>query len=166
MWRRQAATMTLTPAQLDAFAATQSIDPAFAAFYRFARQSGIPLYVVSDGMDAYISRILAHHGFPEAPLRTNKLILSADGRLQVEFPYYEHSCGHCANCKGYHVRHERRPGETTVFIGDGKSDLCGARAADIVFAKKQLIGLCEEENIACIPFRSFADVQRDLENRL
>lgn len=166
MWRRQAATMTLTPAQLDAFAATQPVDPTFAGFYAFAKQIQAPLYVVSDGMDAYISRILACNGFSDLQLRTNQLTFAEDGRIEVEFPYHADGCGQCANCKGLHVRRERKPGETTVFIGDGRSDLCGAREADIVFAKKQLLEYCEKEGIAHIPFRSFAEVQAELQRRL
>jgi 2,3-diketo-5-methylthio-1-phosphopentane phosphatase len=166
MWRRQAATMTLTPSQLDVFAATQLIDPTFADFYAFTRRENVPMYIVSDGMDAYISRILAYYGFADLQLRTNRLIFNQDGRLDVEFPYHAEGCGQCANCKGVHVRKERLPGETTVFIGDGLSDACGAREADVVFAKKQLLTYCEEKGIPHIPFRAFSEVQSELERMM
>lgn len=162
MWRRQAAVMRLTAAQLDEFVRPLAIDPTFALLVSFARSRQIPLVVTSDGMDAYIERILAFHGFGDIPLRTNKMLLAPDGTVRIEFPYFGRGCDHCANCKGSHVRGERLPGETTVYIGDGPSDVCGAKEADMVFAKKQLLTWCRENHLPHHPFTSFADIHARL----
>ncbi len=53
-----------------------------------------------------------------------------------------------------------------VFIGDGISDLPAARHADVLFARKGLYleRYCLENKIAYIPFESFADIRKELEN--
>lgn len=162
MWRRQAAVMRMTKAELDDFTAMQPIDPAFPAFVRFCNKHGFPVYVVSDGMDAYIERILAYNGLSDLHIRSNHLDIDEAGRLSVSFPYYEKGCGQCANCKGNHIRRETKPDETSVFIGDGYSDLCALDAADIVFAKDALLKYCRENNISCVPFKDFKDIQKSL----
>jgi 2,3-diketo-5-methylthio-1-phosphopentane phosphatase len=166
MWQRQAGVMRMTPAQLEAFVQPLAIDGTFGELISFARTEQIPISVVSDGMDLYISRILALHGFGEMPLHTNRMILEPDGSVRIEFPYYGLGCDRCANCKGYHVRRERQPGETTVYIGDGPSDVCGAREADIVFAKKQLLTWCRENGWPHFPFSTFSEVHARLRQEL
>jgi len=166
MWRRQAEVMRLTETELHEFLAPLAIDPSFGMLAGFTRQEGIPVTIVSDGMDAYIAPILAAHGFGDLPLRTNRMVLTPEGAVRVEFPWSGQGCGQCANCKGLHVRRERLPGETTVYIGDGPSDICGAREADIVFAKKQLLAWCRENSHPHYPFTSFADIHDHLQGLL
>jgi len=45
-----------------------------------------------------------------------------------------------------------------VFIGDGLSDRCGARAADVVYAKGDLTAWCARAGIAALPYATFADI--------
>jgi 2-hydroxy-3-keto-5-methylthiopentenyl-1-phosphate phosphatase len=159
LWRKQAAVSKMKPAELDEFAASQKLDPHFSDFVDFCRQHNFPVYVCSDGMDAYISRILKHHNLADLTVCSNHLEIAEDGTLAIDFPYYEFGCGQCANCKGYHVRLKKQPGEKTVYIGDGNSDKCGAIEADIVFAKKDLLDYCREKNIDCFSFDTFQHVQ-------
>ncbi|HPN34165.1 MAG TPA: MtnX-like HAD-IB family phosphatase [bacterium] len=166
LWQRQCERSRLTPQELDAFAQSQELDPWFPSFYQFCRQRALPLYVVSDGMDAYIRRILERHQITEVLLRCNHLRVEPDGRLSVVFPYYEQSCGRCANCKGSHIRRERRSGETTLYVGDGLSDLCAVGAADILLAKKQLRTYCEDKGVGYIAYENFAHVQAVVERVL
>jgi len=163
LWRRQAQVAKMTPEQLDDFASTQPLDPAFPEFVRFCRQQRFPIYVVSDGMDAYIKRILAHHGLDDLMVRANHLEMLAHGSLEVSFPYFEIGCGKCANCKGSHIVREKQPDETTIFIGDGYSDICALAVADITFAKGDLLHYCRDKGMHCRPFETFADVQREIE---
>lgn len=162
LWRRQSEITRITDEQMDRFAAAQAIDATFTPFVQFCRRNKYPVYVLSDGMDAYIHRILSAHGIVNIKVRANHLHINADGTLSVSFPYFEQSCGQCANCKGSHIRKERRPGETAVYIGDGYSDLCAVDAADILFAKDALADHCHENNIPFEPYASFADVQKRL----
>ena len=162
LWRKQAAISKITSDELDTFAKTQPLDPTFADFIKFCREKNFPVHVCSDGMDAYIQRILGHFGLEDLAVCSNHLEIAGDGSLAVDFPYYEFGCRRCANCKGYHVRFLKQPGETTVYIGDGLSDVCGAIEADITFAKKDLLDYCREKNLECLPFENFSDVRTAL----
>ena len=62
-------------------------------------------------------------------------------------------------------------GGPVILVGDGKSDYCLAKHADIVFAKGKLITHCEQENIPFHRFQTFAEVlklvkQWDVPNKL
>ncbi|MBD3375423.1 HAD-IB family phosphatase [candidate division KSB1 bacterium] len=165
MWRRQAAISTMTRQQLDEFSADQEIDPHFKEFVEFCKVNHLPVSVLSDGMDAYIERILAFNEI-DIPVRANHLIIHEDGSLAVEFPYFKHSCGQCANCKGYHLRSLRQPGETIVYVGDGYSDLCAVPEADLVFAKDDLLTHCRDNRLDCVPFATFKQVKNHLASLL
>ncbi len=166
MWRKQAAIMRMTPSELEKFAAKQTIDPTFPEFVSFCKNNQIPVYIVSDGMDAYISRILKHNGLDDLVVRSNHLEMSSTGILKVDFPYYENGCGSCANCKGLHVSKETKPGEISVYIGDGYSDKCALAIADITFAKDDLLLYCQEKNFPFKPFEDFEQVQNELQKLL
>jgi 2-hydroxy-3-keto-5-methylthiopentenyl-1-phosphate phosphatase len=42
-----------------------------------------------------------------------------------------------------------------IYVGDGLSDRCGARAADIVFARGALLDWCRSEGVEARPFHGF-----------
>ena len=50
-----------------------------------------------------------------------------------------------------------------VYVGDGISDRCPVRYADIVFAKHSLVSYCQRQNISYYRYRTFGDVQARLE---
>jgi 2-hydroxy-3-keto-5-methylthiopentenyl-1-phosphate phosphatase len=56
------------------------------------------------------------------------------------------------------VRAWRERGYATVLVGDGLSDRCGARAADEVLARGELLAWCRREGLPARGFRDFADV--------
>jgi 2-hydroxy-3-keto-5-methylthiopentenyl-1-phosphate phosphatase len=113
-------------------------------------------------MDLYIQRILSLHGLELVPVFANHMIINKNHSIRVEFPYYHQGCGVCANCKGMHIRQHRLPGETSVYVGDGFSDLCAVKEADILFAKKDLRHYCECHEIPFIPFQTFSEVRQKL----
>ena len=45
-----------------------------------------------------------------------------------------------------------------IYVGDGLSDWCAASQADMVFAKGDLRGYCEEKSIPYYPFEHLGDV--------
>jgi 2-hydroxy-3-keto-5-methylthiopentenyl-1-phosphate phosphatase len=144
------------------FAASQPIDPSFPDFVDFCRVHGFEVYVLSDGMDAYIERIFKANGIEGITIRANHLEMDEGGGLTVSFPYFEDSCGQCANCKGTHIRRETLKEEKSIYVGDGYSDLCAIGAADILFAKDKLAEHCREQQIGFTPYSTFADVQREV----
>lgn len=152
-----AAMRDITEDELFAFIDGFAIDPTFPAFVTWARSWQIPLYVLSDGLDIYIRRLLASHGLGDLDIYANTAALE-NGRFRFSFPYLEGSCGQCANCKGSHIRNLRTPGSRAVYIGDGKSDLCALPEADMVFAKDFLAEHCLREGIEFLPFDDFSGI--------
>jgi len=45
-----------------------------------------------------------------------------------------------------------------IYIGDGHSDICPARYADIVFAKEDLLKYYRDTESTCFAYRSLKDV--------
>lgn len=142
-----------------AFARGFALDPEFAPFVSSALAAGHRVAVVSEGFDFYIADRLANAGLEHVPWSSNRVRFEGT-RVIPEFPHANRGCGRCGNCKGERVRDEQLEGRTVVFVGDGLSDRCGARAADRVFARGALLAWCEREGIAATRFDDFADVAR------
>jgi 2,3-diketo-5-methylthio-1-phosphopentane phosphatase len=138
------------------FALDQPVDSTFAPFVRRALAAGRRVRVVSDGLDVYIRAILEREGLGALPLEANRVRFAGD-RLLPSFPHAGRGCGACGNCKGGAVEAVRGDGPV-IFVGNGLSDRCGARAADVVFAKDDLAGFCRNEQIRFHPFSTFDDV--------
>jgi len=158
LWREQCKVTKITQHELESFAVKQPLDPYFADFAELCGRHKIPITILSDGMDAYIKPILKHHGYADLSVRANHLKILDDASLQVEFPYYGLGCKVCANCKGYHLRSMSANGDFKVYVGDGISDRCAAKNADITFAKGDLLSFCEQSDINYYPFQTFSDV--------
>lgn len=165
-WRRGCDTvLNLTPDRLRAFARQQAIDPYFSSFVDFCSDRGIPFYVLSDGFDVYLEEMLRNHGFVPngrgvrgVPCFANHLEFTHDGRVVPSFPHADAECTECANCKRNHVLTLSADDDVIVYVGDGRSDFCPAKYADVVFAKGALIAHCQSQNVSFYDFRTFKDV--------
>ena len=157
---------TMDRATLERFADGYSVDPTFVPFARFCRDNGIGLTVLSDGLDAYVARILARAGLDELPWFANRaefVVTGGRSVLRPAFPWRDAECEQCGNCKRNHMITRSADEDVLVYIGDGISDRCPVRYADIVFARRSLIGYCQEQNITYHTFRDFADVRARVE---
>jgi 2-hydroxy-3-keto-5-methylthiopentenyl-1-phosphate phosphatase len=158
LYRRNAERIAgIDEAVIDAFCTRFAIDPAFPAFTAWARDEAYPLMILSDGLDAYIERILRAGGC-ETEFRANQLVLRQDGRCEVVLPSPDEICDRCANCKRNHMLTLSGDRDIVVLIGDGVSDYCPAGFADLVFAKGLLETHCQKENIRFRRFDDFRDV--------
>lgn len=158
--RIEAEMVRATPEEIFRFLDRFELDETFEAFARSCRAAGSSLTVLSEGMDLYIRRLLARNGLADLPVRCNIGHLE-NGGLRIEFPYQTRSCEGCGNCKAARMAEYRQtanPANRIVFVGDGYSDACGAREADIVFAKKDLERYCQTEGISYNKFDNFLDV--------
>jgi 2,3-diketo-5-methylthio-1-phosphopentane phosphatase len=149
--------------ELDAFIDKQEIDPSFSKFLNFCNDQGLSYHIVSDGMDYYIQRILERNGLSDVPYFTNHLDLKPlDGTPRVlfkpSFPFTDEVCDRCAFCKRNHILTLCGDDDIIIYIGEGYSDRCPARYADIVFAKDDLLKYCQQENISYFEYRTFADI--------
>jgi len=147
-----------TPEEVESFVASQRLEPTFPELAGFCQREKIPLVILSDGMDIYIRPILERNGLDGLTVYSNVMRWHPEKGWEMEFPYVAHACVRCANCKGYHLRRLRKPGDRLVFVGDGFSDLCAVREADVVFAKAELEEFCKKQGLEFIPWRDFRDV--------
>ncbi len=158
-WRKGFSTVgPVTKEEFTAFALSHSADRHFSPFIEFCRQHDIPVTVLSDGFDAYIEPVLAREGMSELPVFCNRLQFNQDGSVEPIFPYTDADCSRCANCKRDHLITRSNDDQVIVYIGDGISDRCPVKFADVVFAKDSLVSYCETNNITFHRFTDFSDV--------
>lgn len=147
------------------FARKQSFEPSFHAVHEILAKQGIPVVILSDGLDLYIELLLKQHRIRDVAFFANHATFP-DGYLMPEFPYFEEGCGSCGNCKGSHIRRYKKEGYSPViYVGDGLSDRCVVGKADILFAKDDLLDHVQQKGVEAIPFNDFHDVHRELVKR-
>jgi 2,3-diketo-5-methylthio-1-phosphopentane phosphatase len=160
---RQTALVDASTEELNALIDAVPVDPGFPRFLRWLEDSGFAFYVVSDGFDYVIRRVLKRAGVNGQLHNGGALFanaLSVEGRRAVaSFPNRSAECEHgCATCKPVIMRRLSRAHGPVVFVGDGLSDRYAVAEADLVLAKHQLLAYCRGQGIACTPFDTFDDV--------
>lgn len=159
----QVALLGLDRVRLDAHLDALSIDPAFPRFVVLARELGLPLQVVSDGLDYAIERLLQRHGLGGLPVAANHLVAGTPPQhWRLESPHAVAGCssGTCKCALADEVGLDSR--RRTLLIGDGASDFCVAATVDFVFAKGRLADHCLEAGIPHLRIRDFRDAVQAL----
>lgn len=144
------------------------VDEGFFVFLELVRSRGAGLAIVSDGLDFYLDRMMAGHGLrtcaddecvqsPDCVLRFSNPSVVTDAGVSIDFPY-SNDCGQCGNCKVSHLFRLRRGFARTIYIGDGHSDLCAARYANVIFAKDALAEDCLRSGRPFYHFGDFGDI--------
>ena len=82
----QVALLDASREEIDAHLDSMMIDRAFPAFVAEAEAAGIPLAIVSDGLDYAIRRILDSHGLGRLPIIANRLETTGRSQLAARFP--------------------------------------------------------------------------------
>ncbi len=155
---QQVALLDASRDEMNAHLDNMSIDRAFVHFVAAAREAGMPLAVVSDGLDYAIRRILSSNGLGDLPVIANRLEAVGERGWQLDFPYGSSSCRIASgNCKCSCAGRARSEHKRVLLIGDGASDFCVAGEADLVFAKHRLIEHCRSAAIPYVPITGFAD---------
>lgn len=157
-------------AELHRFLSSQEIDQSFQEFVTFCREQGFALTIVSDGMDYYIKIILEQHHI-DVPFFSNTLNLipingSSNVRFSLSFPYTDEMCDRCACCKRNHILTHSGDDDIIVYIGEGYSDRCPAKYADVTFAKGELLRYCLQEHLPCCQYETFRDIQERMKRFL
>jgi len=160
--RRQIELLDASLPELDKALDALEIDPSFAAFAGFCEAAEIELVIVSDGVEYFIDRILRQAGLKRLPVRANRLVRLGERSYSLTHPYRVMDCAPGAGTCKCMIAAAEGGHWTTVFIGDGRSDFCVARKADIVFAKNRLLRYAREQGIAAVPYKAFSDVQAAL----
>jgi 2-hydroxy-3-keto-5-methylthiopentenyl-1-phosphate phosphatase len=140
------------------------VDPTFPPFVAWARDEGIDVVVASDGFGFYVGPMLAAAGLDGVAVLTNAFASTNGGPPVVSFPNRHPACVGCGTCKMNVVLGQReRTGGSVAFVGEGHSDRYGALYADVVFAAKHLVEVCEADGIPYLPWSDFDDVRSGLE---
>lgn len=134
---------------------SMEIDDFFKDFLDLCRKMGNKVYVLSDGYDYCIEAVMKKYHI-NAPYYANKMVY--DQGFKIECLHFNDSCGNCGTCKTELMAALKEEGSRTVYIGDGYSDTCPARHADVVFAKGSLYNYCLEKGIKAIHYNTFADI--------
>jgi len=111
--------------------------------------------IVSDGLDFYIRAIMEKHHLGEIEFYSNAAVFSGVRALTIDFPEANALCGRCGTCKSRILNDHRLMYEKIIYVGNGHSDVCPSRSADLIFAKEDLLKKCEEEKSR--PYQPFHD---------
>jgi 2,3-diketo-5-methylthio-1-phosphopentane phosphatase len=135
------------------------LEPSFVAFHSWCRKNQIPVYVVSDGLDRVIKYLLNREEIIVDAIFANHLEDAEDGSLRLTFNPNQPCLSGVCKCA---LLGELGQGFTKVIIGDGQSDFCWCKEADLLFAKHKLATYCESEKIPFYSFASFTDIKAEL----
>jgi alpha-galactosidase len=155
-------------ADLEEFLRTIELDPGARELVGWCEAQGVPFRVLSDGFDLNLNRLQVLHAIRFA-YDANRLRYES-GRWRIAAGHPNPACG-CGTgtCKRARIEAFRKsaPHATLVHIGNGRvSDLCGALAADVTFAKDSLATELERRGIAFERFETLHDVIPELERLL
>src|SRR5262249_50897859 len=150
---RQIDLVRATPAELDDFIETIEIDPGFPSFVDLCIDAGHDVTVVSDGLDRTVDAVLKRHDL-DLTFYANRLEWRGDDRWRLRFPYARSACQALSgNCKCQFTESARL--DLRMVIGDGRSDFCIARRADLGLAKSALLPHCVETGLPVRAFENF-----------
>jgi 2,3-diketo-5-methylthio-1-phosphopentane phosphatase len=131
-----------------------TLRPYFAELYAFCRNSGIPLAVVSQGLDFYISALLERDGFGDVPIYAVNTTFD-QGEISYHYNHIRPGNERQGNSKALIVEQFQKQGYYVLFAGDGASDQEASVQADMVFAHRTLARFCDEQGIEYKPFSDF-----------
>ncbi len=160
--------LPLPEAELETFLRTIELDPGADQLIAWCRKHEVPFRVLSDGFDYNLNRLQVLHGVSFTYDANHLRYQDGRWRIAAGHPNPACACG-TGTCKRGRIEAFRtdHPGATLVHIGNGRvSDLCGALAADVAFAKDSLAVELEGRGAAYEPFEMLCDVIPHLERLL
>ena len=157
--REQVALIDASKVEINALLDEIKLDEGFGELLETCRRNKIEIFIISDGFDYCIERILARSKAAQK-LRVFSSHLELNNEIwQTDFPHFGAFCPHnCATCKPQVMKNLNPHNAPAIFVGDGLSDRYAARAADLVFAKKSLAKYCAAENIEFAKYENLRDV--------
>jgi 2-hydroxy-3-keto-5-methylthiopentenyl-1-phosphate phosphatase len=156
----QVALLDCSLQELEEHLAGVTIDPEFPAFVASLRESGVPLCIVSDGLDLAITSILSRHDVAGIPVHASRLEQTGFRSWALDVPPSRGGCD-SAVCKCSFAGKSKLPhGRKVLVIGDGDSDVCVAGQADMVFARSRLLAHCQALDLPHRRTEDFAQVRQ------
>ena len=150
----------VTQKQIDEYIDTVKIDDYFLEFLDYIKSENIKFTVVSDGFDLFIEKTFEKYNIKNINYYANHIIYE-NKTFRIEFPFYNKRCDIGAGmCKCEKVKEKE-----FCYIGDGTSDLCIAKKANLLFATKNLQKYCEKNLINYYPFKDFRNIIEMLKDK-
>jgi len=140
-----------------------NLRPYFKELRDYCEARGIPMVIVSQGLDFYIQALLEKEGFDDLPVYAVVTRSSPQG-LHYEYHYSRPGQERQGNSKGLIVDRYRADGHFVFYAGDGMSDFEAAGQANLLFAHRTLAEECRRKEIPFRPFRDFQDVLSALQD--
>jgi HAD superfamily phosphoserine phosphatase-like hydrolase len=148
---------------LGALVAEAAPAPGLPTFLAQLEARGGRAVIVSAGLREAIAAVWSRDKLPPVELHASELV---GGGPQGGPPYrlaFSGVLGDCPRCgpkacKGAALRALRRPGELVIAFGDGASDVCPAREADLTFARGHLAERCAAEELEWRELNDFGTV--------
>jgi len=141
------------------------IDPGFDEFLQYLRVHDLPFFIVSGGYRQGIQQILGTERMKHVVQLFANELLEENGYLissgSMEDAVCTEPIGPCGNCKKVCIDTIRRQSNRKIlFIGDGMTDRCAAKEADVLFAKEgcPLVDYCRAHDLPYIPYTCFDDI--------
>jgi 2-hydroxy-3-keto-5-methylthiopentenyl-1-phosphate phosphatase len=145
------------------FAADLPIDKGIIVLDRWCAEHGVPLTIVSDGIDLIVEAVLQRHGLLHLPVFSNHLRWDEKGVPSLSFPFAAQECESGAGtCKCSLALSSGPSSSSSIYIGDGQSDRCVSSKISTVFAKGALQDWCELKGINYFPFETLTEVTERL----
>ena len=136
----------------------------FREFVGWTRDRGHRLLVLSSGFRSVIDAVLQRWALGHLEVASHEGEFTPEG-CRLTWADRGERCAICGRrCKRHDVR-SRLGGEALVLVGDGVSDRCLARMADLVFARAHLARDLTADGVPFLPFEDFHEVRRALEAR-
>lgn len=142
------------------------IRAGFKEFTEFTREAGIPLYIVSGGIDFFVHPILSEY-HPFAGIYCNESDFS-NSKIEILWPNEcDPLCNNdCGCCKPSIIRKLNHQNSFKIVIGDSVTDLEAAKHAEFVLARDLLQEKCQEWGINHHGFMTFFDCIEEIKKRI
>ncbi len=157
--------MALNKKSLDTYLSKIKLDPYFKRLYRFLQVKKVKTVVLSDDFDYMINRILKINRIKKLKVYANILSFSGD-KVITDYPFKNKDCQICAHCKTKNLLARSPKGSIIIYVGDGASDGCPAKYANLVFAKDNLLRHFKDNKLNHIASHSLKDVFIYLKRKL
>jgi len=160
----QFALVRISDADLKKFVSEVELDPGLLPLLELLDKFSVPRAIVSDGIDQFIRQTMQRHNI-DIPIRSNA-IERTGLEMKLLCPHNSHKCvSAAAHCKCSSMTALGKAQRRSIYVGDGRSDLCPARQSQIVFAKGNLAQSLSIENRPFQRFTTLLDVKDALERQ-
>ncbi|MCX5700604.1 MAG: MtnX-like HAD-IB family phosphatase [Candidatus Omnitrophica bacterium] len=151
--------LSITKVKLNKYLSSIKLDPYFEKIVKLLSAKQIKTIVLSDNFDYILKRILNRHSIKSLKIYSNKLSFNKNG-LIPRFPFHNKNCQVCGHCKTKNLLANVAQDSIIIYVGDGRSDICPAQHADIVFAKDSLLKHFQDKKLTCFAYNSLKDVYK------